>query len=72
MRTEVKQDEDAEDENFLRRLVLPEEECRRRGIPWSGGFRWFRSLNVIPLESQRQRPQKQITMTPGGNGSQSA
>ena len=55
MRIEAKQDEDAEDENFLRRLVLPEEDRARYGIPWSGGYRWFRSLNVIPLESERRR-----------------
>jgi hypothetical protein len=32
MRIEAKRDEDAEDENFLRRLVLPEEDRARYGI----------------------------------------
>jgi hypothetical protein len=57
MRIEAKQDEEAEDENFLRSLVLPEEDRRRYGIPWSGGYRWFRSLNVICLEQYRRRRQ---------------
>jgi hypothetical protein len=70
MRIEAKQDEDTEDENFLRRLVLPEEDRRRYGIPWSGGYRWFRSPNVIPLERQRARRREWITTTAGGNGSQ--
>jgi hypothetical protein len=49
MRIEAKQDDEAEDENFLRRLVLPEEDRSRYGIPWLGGYRWFRSPNVIDL-----------------------
>ena len=57
MRIEAKQDDEAEDENFLRRLVLPEEDRSRYGIPWSGGYRWFRSPNVICFEQyRRQRP----------------
>jgi hypothetical protein len=69
MHIEAKQDEDAEDENFLRRLVLPEEDRARYGIPWSGGYRWFRSPNVIPLERGRPRRQKRITTNADGNGS---
>jgi hypothetical protein len=23
--------------------------------PWTGGFRWFRSANVVPLEQYRRR-----------------
>jgi hypothetical protein len=55
MGIEVKQDEDAEDEDFLRRVVLPEEDRHRYGVPWSGGYRWFRSPNVICLEQYRRR-----------------
>lgn len=40
-----------EDEAFLRRLILPEEDRRLfTSAPWRGGYRWFRSHNVIPIE----------------------
>jgi hypothetical protein len=41
-----------EDEAFLRQLVLPEEDRLRLHptVQWTGGFRWFRSPNVIPIE----------------------
>jgi hypothetical protein len=41
-----------EDEAFLRQLVLPEEDRRRRfpASVWTGGYRWFRSPNVLCLE----------------------
>jgi hypothetical protein len=40
------------DEAFLRQLVLPEEDRLRLHptVQWMGGFRWFRSSNVIPIE----------------------
>jgi hypothetical protein len=63
MRIEAKQDEDAEDENFLRSLVLPEEDRRQYGIPWAGGYRWFRSPNVIPLERELSRRRNWIATT---------
>ena len=43
------------DEAFLRQVVLPEEDrcgCILR-FWWTGGFRWFRSSNVIPIERWR-------------------
>jgi hypothetical protein len=44
-----------EDENFLRRLVIPEEDrARLTTAPWNGGFRWFRSQNVACLEKYRR------------------
>jgi hypothetical protein len=45
--------DDSEGEAFLRQLVLPEEErcLRYPTMVWSGGFRWFRSPNVIPIDS---------------------
>jgi len=49
--------EDDEDETLLRRLVLPEEERLRR-YPTSGragGYRWFRSPNIIRLEEYRHQ-----------------
>ena len=43
-----------EDEAFLRRLILPEEDRRLfTSAPWRGGYRWFRSHNVIPIEQWR-------------------
>ena len=48
------------DEAFLRQLVLPEEDRLRLHptVQWTGGFRWFRSLNVIPIERwKRSEPE---------------
>ena len=44
-----------EDEAFMRSLTRCEEDQRRLhpDIEWCGGFRWFRSANVIPLERFR-------------------
>ncbi len=44
-----------EDEEFFRRFVLCEEERLKRypTTVWMGGYRWFRSDNVIPLERYR-------------------
>ena len=55
MQTEAKQDSDAADEAFLQQLILPEEDRRllHSSTPY-GGFRWFRSPNVIPIERCRQ------------------
>jgi hypothetical protein len=48
-------DDDADDEAFMHSLVRCEEDRRRRHpqVKWSGGYRWFRSPNVIPLERYR-------------------
>jgi hypothetical protein len=44
-----------DDEAFLRQLIFPEEDRHRfTATPWRGGFRWFRSPNVIPLEYYRR------------------
>jgi hypothetical protein len=54
--TQVRDEEDA----FWQRLILPEED-RRRLFPetaWSGGYRWFRSPNVVPIEQWRRRKQE--------------
>ena len=48
-------EDEEDDELLLRRLILCEED-RRRLFPattWTGGYRWFRSLNVIDLEAYR-------------------
>jgi hypothetical protein len=48
-----RREEDAD--AFWRKLVLPQEERMRLGIPWRGGYRWFRSPNVVCLEHYRRR-----------------
>ena len=41
-----------QDEAFLRSVVFPEEDRHLfTTAPWHGGFRWFRSANVVPIES---------------------
>jgi hypothetical protein len=45
-----------EEHALARRLTLPEED-RVRYMPaakWEGGYRWFRSPNIICLEKARQ------------------
>lgn len=65
MQTESRSDADDEDEAFLRRLVRPEEDRRRyTHAPYAGGFRWFRSPNVIPLERWRDKQQRRLTTPP--------
>jgi hypothetical protein len=38
------------------RLILPPEEDRAKltTMPWEGGYRWFRTANVICLEKARK------------------
>jgi hypothetical protein len=51
--------ESEEDEAFLRRIIFCEEDRRKfTSAPWTGGFRWFRSPNIIPLEQWRKRHNK--------------
>jgi hypothetical protein len=47
---------DEEDDLLLRRLIPCEEDRRRLfpTTPWTGGYRWFRSSNVIDLEAKRK------------------
>ena len=45
-----------EEHALARRLTLPEED-RSRYMPtarWEGGYRWFRSPNVVCLEKARR------------------
>jgi hypothetical protein len=52
LKTELVDDGEA----FLGELVFPEEEQRLfTTAVWSGGFRWFRSPNVVPIERYRDR-----------------
>jgi hypothetical protein len=54
--------EDEEEEDaFLRRFVVPEKDRHLyTSSPWTGGFRWFRSSNVVPLERERRRRQRRL------------
>ena len=48
--------DDEEDDDLLLRRLIPCEEDRRRLFPtttWTGGYRWFRSPNIIDLEAYR-------------------
>jgi hypothetical protein len=54
MLTKVQHDDD--DDIFWQKLILPEED-RRRSFPdmtWTGGYRWFRSENVVCIEHFRR------------------
>ena len=58
---------DEEDEQFMRSLVFPEED-RAKYMPrvkWDGGYRWFRSPNVVCIE--RYQPQKSFPAKPVGS-----
>jgi hypothetical protein len=49
--------DDEADEAFLQTLIRPEEDRLHLHpeLPWRGGYRWFRSANVIPMERYRER-----------------
>ena len=49
--------DDEDDEAFLQALIRPEEDRQRLHpeLPWRGGYRWFRSTNVVCLEQARRR-----------------
>jgi hypothetical protein len=64
MQTGIECDDEGEDEAFLRRLIRPEEDRRRTTVPWSGGYRWFRSPNVVPLEQWRAKRQRRYIASP--------
>jgi hypothetical protein len=47
-------------EEFLQNYTWPEEDRHLfTSAPWSGGYRWFRSSNVVPLERYRRAKQPQ-------------
>jgi hypothetical protein len=44
-----------EEHAFARQLFLPEEgRAKYTTVEWDGGYRWFRSPNVICLEKYRR------------------
>jgi hypothetical protein len=55
----------AKDEAFWRKRVLPEEDHVNLDIEWKGGYRWFRSENIVWLEHYRVAVTKP---TPGVEG----
>jgi hypothetical protein len=43
-----------------RQLVMPEEDKRRyQAPPWAGGYRWFRSPNIVDLQPYRSPGEKE-------------
>jgi hypothetical protein len=45
---------------FARQLILPEEDrAKYTSAKWAGGFRWFRSPNVVCLEKYRLLARRQ-------------
>jgi hypothetical protein len=43
-------------EEFLAEHTWPEEDRHLfTSVPWSGGYRWFRSPNIVPIEQYRKR-----------------
>jgi hypothetical protein len=50
----------ADVETFMRHMVSPEEDRRLYGMPpWQGGFRWFRSPNVVCFEKYPRAARKE-------------
>jgi hypothetical protein len=43
------------------KLVMPEEDRRRHPLvpSWTGGFRWFRSANIVDLQQYRSPAEKE-------------
>jgi hypothetical protein len=52
---------EADEETFMRNLTICEEDRRHDphfAGPWRGGFRWFRSPNVVCIEKVRRARRK--------------
>jgi hypothetical protein len=49
-----------QDEEFLRSVVVPEEDRHRfTSTHWRGEYRWFRSSNIVPIEHWRRVEREQ-------------
>ena len=60
MLTRCTDDDEQDNDIFLRRLIMCEED-RRRLCPtstWTGSFRWFRAANIIDLQRYRDPVEK--------------
>jgi hypothetical protein len=45
----------APNEAFLRSIIFPEEDRHLyTSLPWCGGYRWFKSKNVVCIEHYRR------------------
>jgi hypothetical protein len=56
------------DRQFLRRFTLPQEaRALVTDTPWPGGYRWFRSPNVVCLEKVRAILRQGREIEPHGN-----
>ena len=54
---------DKNTEEFHRKFTLPHEDWIKHALTkWPGGYRWFRSSNVTPIEHY-QRANRQATTT---------
>ena len=61
----ISHDYEEDDDRLLQRLILCEED-RRRLFPtttWAGGYRWFKSPNIIDLEVYRRSAPSPINDT---------
>jgi hypothetical protein len=55
------------EDEALQRWTFPEEDRQLYTTqPWQGGYRWFRSPNVVPIEQWRRR--KPTPIDPGSQG----
>lgn len=50
----IKKTYSEEEEAFWRSLIVPVEDKPPHALQWAGGYRWFRSPNVVCLEKYRQ------------------
>jgi hypothetical protein len=42
------------DDEFMRKIHFAEEDRRHfTRLPYTGGYRWFRSPNIVPIEQAR-------------------
>ena len=47
--------EEESEDAFWRKLIPPEEDRLANGTVYRGGYRWFRSPNIVPIEQYRKR-----------------
>jgi hypothetical protein len=57
MMTEPKTNDD--EDAWLRQWVVPEEDRRQYTSTPNSGYRWFRSANVVDLETVRRKKRRQ-------------
>ena len=50
-------------EEFLQKIVWQEEDFTTAG--WDGGYRWFRSPNVVCFERYRRREEADVILRSG-------